>query len=176
MPLHCEEWLIALAEDILGRNCINVLNLFCGTNKIGFRVDISESVKPDLVCDAHKISDMLEKESFDVILADPPYSTKESKELYGTKALKYKKWTGECEKLLKPGGLLIIYHKYVVPNPNNKVFTLEKRVFIGNRVWHLPRVAMYFKKTGNLLEKKIGIFNNWNYLIQPLEFSVQDYK
>jgi 16S rRNA G966 N2-methylase RsmD len=59
-------------------------------NKYGYRVDIKKEVKPDLLCDAHKLSSIL-KLKFDIILADPPYSTEESKELYGTGPLNYMK-------------------------------------------------------------------------------------
>ena len=145
MPLYCEEWLIQLAKDILGKQDISLLNLFCGMNKFGTRVDINPKVNPEFECDAHEVSKLFDKE-FDVILADPPYSNEESKELYGTGNLKYKVWTSECDNLLIEGGLLIIYHKYVMPNPNPDKFEVVKRVFIGNRTYHLPRVAIFFRK------------------------------
>ena len=144
MPLYCEEWLLELAEDIL-KKPITVLNLFCGMNTKGFRVDIKKEVKPDVICDAHEVSKHI-KNKFNVILADPPYSTEESKELYGTGKLSYKTWTAECDKLLKKEGLLIVYHKYVMPNPNPEKYEVIKRVFIGNRTYHLPRIAIYFRK------------------------------
>jgi hypothetical protein len=144
-PLYCEAWLIALAKDILEQPDIMLMNLFCGMHKEGVRVDIKPEVKPDYLLDAHDLS-ALKGKKFDVILADPPYSTDEAKEIYGTPPLKYKKWTAECDKLLKPGGLLIVYHKYVMPNPNPEKYVVAKRVFIGNRTMHLPRVAIYFRK------------------------------
>lgn len=144
MPLYAEEWLIKLANQILGFEG-KLLNLFCGMNKYGFRVDIKPDVEPDLVCDAHELTKH-HSDMYDVILADPPYSTEESKELYGTPKLNYKKWTAEAGQLLNPGGLLIVYHKYVMPNPNPDMYEVAKRVFIGNRVYHLPRVAIYFRK------------------------------
>lgn len=153
MPLYAEDWLINLSKDILGFEP-EVLNVFCGMNKKGLRVDIKTEVKPDIVADVHKLSNVITNKKFDVILADPPYSTQESKELYNTPKLNYKKWTSECEKLLNPSGLLIIYHKYIVPNPNPTIFKIVKRVFIGNRTWHLPRVAIYFQKS-NILENRI---------------------
>ena len=144
MPLYAEEWLIKLANDILGYEG-NLLNLFCGMNKYGFRIDIKPEVEPDLICDAHELTKH-HSEKYDIILADPPYSTEEAKEIYGTPKLNYKKWTAEAEQLLKPNGLLIVYHKYVMPNPNPDIFEVAKRVFIGNRTYHLPRVAIYFWK------------------------------
>lgn len=145
MPLHCERWLLNLAKEIIEKPSASVLNLFCGMNTEGFRVDIKEEVKPDLVCDAHELSHNLHR-SFDIILADPPYSDQEAKEIYGTPKLNYKKWTKECDSLLRAGGILIVYHKYIVPNPNPAQYEVVKRVFIGNRTWHLPRVAVYFRK------------------------------
>jgi len=145
MPLHCEDWLIQLAKDILSNDSPQILNIFCGMNKHGFRVDIKEEVNPDLVCDVHKLSEYID-EQFDVILADPPYSDTKAKELYGTPKLNYSKWSKEADKCLKVGGLFIVYHKYIVPNPVPSKYIVEKRVFIGNRTWHLPRVAIYFRK------------------------------
>jgi 23S rRNA G2069 N7-methylase RlmK/C1962 C5-methylase RlmI len=107
-------------------------------------------VNPDLVCDAHRLTEYLDKK-FDVILADPPYSNLESKELYGTPKINYKKWSKEAKQLLNSGGLLIVYHKYIMPNPDADMFKVVKRVFIGSRTYHLLRAAIYFqKKKGEL--------------------------
>ncbi len=148
MPLYAEEWLIQLAKDLLDQDKIELLNLFCGMNTLGTRIDIKKEVKPDFVMDAHKISKCWPQgKRFDIILADPPYSNDESKELYNIEIpIKYKVWTGECDKILREGGLLIVYHKYVMPNPNPDKYEVIKRVFIGNRTYHLPRVAVYFRK------------------------------
>jgi hypothetical protein len=117
MPLHCEEWLLDLAKDLLHQRQIKLLNLFCGMNSYGLRVDIKSEVNPDVCCDAHLLTQYI-KDTFDVILADPPYSNEEAQKLYGTPKLHYKDWAHECEQLLRPGGILIVYHKYVMPNPN----------------------------------------------------------
>jgi len=144
MPLHCEEWLIELAEDILEKKA-DILNIFCGMNKYGFRVDMNKEVEPDVLCDAHEITKHVTKK-FNVIIADPPYSDEESKELYGTGPLNYSVWTLECDKLLAVNGLLIVYHKYIMPNPDPSIYRVVKRVFIGSRTYHVPRVAIYFRK------------------------------
>jgi hypothetical protein len=145
MPLYAEEWLLDLARGIIKKPTARVLNLFCGMNKQGFRVDIKPEVKPDLVCDAHVISKYV-NDTFDIILADPPYSNEESKEIYGTPNLEYKLWTKEATKVLNRGGLLIIYHKRIMGNPDPEIYKVVKRVFIGSRVNHPPRVAVFFLK------------------------------
>jgi hypothetical protein len=158
MPLYCEDWLIELGHELLFdtgyyslekenyKEQPKILNLFCGMNKHGFRIDIKDEVKPDLLCDAHSFSDKIGDRKFNLIIADPPYSTQEAKEIYQTKPLKYKTWSAECEKVLEDKGLLVVYHKYVMPNPNPDVFSVIKRVFIGNRTYHLPRCAIFFAK------------------------------
>ena len=145
MPLHCEKWLIDLAKDILENNDPKILHLFSGMCQDGYRIDLNPEVKPDIIADAHTFTEYV-KSKFDLIIADPPYSTEESKELYGTGKLNYKQWTEQCDKVLEDGGLLVVYHKYVMPNPNPKKYEVAKRVFIGNRTYHLPRVAVYFRK------------------------------
>ena len=92
-PLYAEEWLIQLGKDILGMDHPEILNLFCGMNKYGFRIDIKPEVNPDLLCDAHSFADKLDGKKFNLIIADPPYSTEEARDIYGTPPLKYKKWT-----------------------------------------------------------------------------------
>lgn len=151
MPLYAEEWLINLASDILciHRDKLRILNVFCGMNKYGVRVDLNEDVNPEFVGDIHKLSEFLpHREDFNVILADPPYSDEETAKLYNKKypKLSYRKWTEECTKYLADGGLLIVYHKQIPANPKPEVYSVVKRVFIGNRIWHLPRVAIFFQK------------------------------
>ena len=158
MPLYAEEWLMNLAATVLEkpREDLCILNVFCGMNKYGYRVDLNPEVKPDLLYDIHKLGECEEKIKldlgnsfkFDVVFADPPYSDEETDKLYNDKLprLNYSKWTKECDKFLKPGGLLIVYHKQVPANPNPEKYSVVKRVCIMNRIWHLPRVAIYFQK------------------------------
>ena len=150
MPLYCEDWLLTLGRDILGSEVSQnrILNVFCGMNKQGIRVDLNPEVKPDVLCDIHKLSEHLPKAEYDIILADPPYSDEETDSLYGKHLprLNYSKWTKECDKFLRPGGLFIVYHKFLVPNPDPEKYEVVKRVAVLNRVWHLGRVAVFFRK------------------------------
>ena len=158
MPLYAEQWLLQLARDIIGNQDSKILSLFCGMNTEGFRVDINPEVTPDLLCDVHELSNYMPtaylNDGFDIIIADPPYSNEESKELYGAPKLIYKKWTKEATNYLRPGGLFIVYHKYIMPNPDPELYEVVKRVFIGNRIYHLPRVAIYFQRRQNAILKR----------------------
>jgi len=71
--------------------------------------------------------------------------------------LNYSKWTSEATKLLNDFGLLIIYHKMIVPNPDSEVYEVEKRVFIGTRTNHPPRVAIFFRKNYHYMEGQLRI-------------------
>jgi len=144
MPLYCEEWLLALMKDILGQQEIKLLNLFCGMNRYGLRVDIKPEVEPDICCDAHQLRQYID-DTFDVILVDPPYSNDEARELYGTPKLRYRQWTHECIPLLRPGGLFIIYHKYVMPNPDSTQFLVAKRVLLAQE-HAISRAQRFFSK------------------------------
>ena len=138
-----------LARRLLNKNDYSkILNVFCGMNKYGIRVDLNPEVKPDYLGDIHKLSEFLPMDKYDIIFADPPYSNEETEKLYSKEypKLNYRKWTGECTKYLADGGLLIVYHKQIPANPNPEVYSVVKRVFIGNRIWHLPRVAIFFQK------------------------------
>lgn len=146
MPLYAEEWLFDVARDILGKEELDILQLFCGRNKYGTRVDIKDEVNPDLIGDAHKLSTFLPQHTYDVVFADPPYSTEEARDIYGTPKLNYMAWTREADKYLESGGLLVVYHKYIMPNPNPEKYVVAKRVFIGNRTYHLPRAVIFFQK------------------------------
>jgi hypothetical protein len=145
MPLYAERWCLQLARDILDKQDASILNIFCGMNSEGFRVDIRPIVNPDLLCDIHELSRRLDRK-FDIIFADPPYSNQEARDIYGTPNLKYKVWTGEATKCLNVGGLLVIYHKHLVGNPDPQVYEVVKRVTVMNRVGHPPRVAVYFRR------------------------------
>jgi len=156
MPLHCEEWLLLLAKEIIGKSVSNdeVLQPFAGLCQYGVKLDIRRDVQPDIVGDAHNLP--FKDESFWIVLCDPPYSNEEARKLYGTPPLQFYRWTKECIRVLKAGGVLILYHKLILPNPDSSQLKLVKRVFIGHRVWHAPRVALFFVKKPNLY-RRLGL-------------------
>ncbi|RMH20582.1 MAG: hypothetical protein D6698_04000 [Gammaproteobacteria bacterium] len=120
----------------------NVLHLFSGSltpeGLSGFpgqhvRVDINPKCKPDIVCDAVTLSSVFEEETFDLVLADPPYS-KEDAERYGVPMINRKKVLEEAAKVTTVG---------------------------GNIVW-LDQVAPIFRKSLLHMWGLIGIFRSTN--------------
>lgn len=93
-----------------------VLNPCCGETDLNHsgevvRNDIKYFVDADLHVDVRDIENHLEKESFDVITYDPPFSEDQSEKTYGTGELTlYDKDTLDgLRSLLKPGGILITF-------------------------------------------------------------------
>lgn len=85
------------------------LHLFsgCVEKADGFTTfDINPDRKPDICGDAAKLSDHLCGRTFDLILADPPYSVEDC-EHYGTPMVSRSKVIRECIKILEPGGVLV---------------------------------------------------------------------
>jgi len=86
-----------------------VLHLFGGSlppSSDYVRIDINPTLDPEVVGDAHELSQIFAPDAFDIIFADPPYSHEDA-EHYGTCMIKRKTVMAECHTILKPGGWLI---------------------------------------------------------------------
>jgi SAM-dependent methyltransferase len=83
-----------------------VLHLFSGAIPPGpyTRLDANPANNPDIVGDAQEMK--FKAGSFDLILADPPYTEDDSKH-YGTPMPNRFKVTQECARVLKPDGHLV---------------------------------------------------------------------
>jgi len=144
-PLWFEEKLLSLygfdykSEDLKGR----ILHMFAGMTKYGYRVDIKPDVKPDMICDCHNLPDEWTNK-FDFVIIDPPYSTQESKDLYNTGPLSYRKYITEAVRVTKPNGYIAAYHKVKLPRPDNTIH--DRIIVIITRTWHLARICCVFKK------------------------------
>ncbi len=109
-PLKFVEW----ALDTMGcSDPAQVLHLCSGSMVTGTTVDIRPETNPDIVADCRSVP--LPDESFDFILADPPYSADYAQNLYGTgdhyptpfQIMK------EASRLLRPGGQFGLLHTQV---------------------------------------------------------------
>ena len=87
-----------------------VLHLCSGSVRIGTTVDIRPEMKPTIVADARNVP--LPDESFDWVMADPPYSEDYATNLYGT-GKDYPRpgqLVAEMARLLRPGGRCGLLH------------------------------------------------------------------
>lgn len=92
-------------EEFTGR----VLHLFSGSldkGVNGVRVDLklTRQPPPDIFGDAHRLP--FAGETFDLIVADPPYTPEDAKK-YGTPMINRRVVLAECARVLRPGGHLI---------------------------------------------------------------------
>jgi len=92
-----------------------ILHLFSGVVEVrGVKFDINPDLKPDIVGDAHRLSEYCTS-SFQVIFADPPYSAEDA-EHYGAPMINRNKVIQECCKdgVLEGGGC-IMWFDQVLP-------------------------------------------------------------
>lgn len=89
-------------------DCKKILHLFSGMTQPGnyVRVDLKAQRRPDVLGDAHKLSELFPASSFDIIYADPPYSQEDAL-CYGTVMVNRQKVLEECRKVVKVGGWVI---------------------------------------------------------------------
>ena len=146
-PLHFEKKLLRLYD-----NPKLILHPFGGHAEFGIRCDIRTShelkdgrvipINPDVVCDAHNLP--FSNNTFDFVIVDPPYSNEESAEMYKTGKLFPSKYVVESVRVCKPGGYIALYHKVMLPRPKGTFY--DRRVFVGTRNWHKPRICCIFRK------------------------------
>lgn len=91
-----------------------VLHLCSGSVRVGVTVDIRIEVRPRVVADVLALP--FRDESFDWIMADPPYAESYAEHLYGTGA-RYPRPShvlASAERVLRPGGRVGLLH-YLAP-------------------------------------------------------------
>jgi hypothetical protein len=124
-----------------------VLHLFSGSLPPGpyTRFDIQGS-NADIIGDAHELSKYFGTGSFDLILADPPY-TGEDANHYGTPMIRRNKVLAECATILQPEGFLV-WLDQVLPMFHKRTLHLCGAIGIVRSTNHRFRVASIFKKLG----------------------------
>jgi len=137
-PLHFEKKLLELYNWPE-----KILHPFGGMAEYGDRVDLNPTVNPTWVGDAHNMDWILD-DSYNIIILDPPYDDKHSKELYGTGKICYKDYIREAVRVCKPEGFIVVYHWVMTPRPPGTSY--HRRIVILTRIWHRPRVCCIFQK------------------------------
>jgi hypothetical protein len=88
----------------------DILHLFSGMvsskNVNGTTFDINPKNNPDVLGNAEEVDKYFKENSFDLVLADPPY-TKEDAKIYGYKMPVARLVMSNLYKIVKPGGILV---------------------------------------------------------------------
>ena len=122
-----------------------VLHLFSGSlpKSVAYtRFDIQGDT--DVKGDALRLSNCFEKDSFDIIFADPPYSKKDA-EKYGTGMPNRLAVMNQIFHILNPGGL-VIWLDTSFPMYKKKFFKLLATIGIVRSTNHRVRCVFIFRK------------------------------
>lgn len=137
------------------RSNASILHIFGGMAEFGKRMDIKAEIKkggivykikPDVIADAHNIP--FKGNTFDLVIADPPYSNELSRKIYGTGDLVYKRWVAEAVRVCKIRGYVVLYHQKWLPRPPGTEY--HKRIFLAVRIWQNLRHVGIFRKYGDV--------------------------
>ena len=122
----------------------SILHLFSGSLLSGdyLRFDIQGNA--DVIGDANKLSFYFDPNSFDLILADPPYS-QEDAEHYGTPLVQRNTVLKGCHYILEPGGY-VVWLDQVLPMFRKTELHLCGLIGVVRSTNHRFRVASIFRK------------------------------
>jgi SAM-dependent methyltransferase len=144
-PHRFLEWVYEIMEV---PDTSKVLHLCSGSVVTGMRVDIRQETKPTICCDARRTP--FADDSFDYILADPPYAESYAENLYktGDAYPKPGELLKEASRVLRPGGYFGILH-FIVP------MTRRPMKMIG--VWGITTGAGYAIRAWSLFRKDVSV-------------------
>ena len=113
---------------------IDRLWLFSGSFKdpSGITLDINKETGADVCANAEALP--FADETFDFVMADPPYSEKEAKELYNLPYFNVVSVLNEMARVCKPGGHILFLHRLYPgghPSLNQHFSRLELRGIVG---------------------------------------------
>jgi len=123
-----------------------VLHLFSGSLPAGdyTRFDLREDVTCDVRGDAHQLGSIFADQTFDIIYADPPY-TSEDANAYGTPMVNRNTIVREVYKILEPGGYLV-WLDMVLPMYRKVELELAGVIGVVRSTNHRFRCVAIFKR------------------------------
>jgi len=124
-----------------------ILHLFSGSLPKGNYVRFDTNEPADVLGDANLLSSYFKPDSFDLILADPPYSSEDA-DHYGTPMINRNKVISECVLILESGGY-IVWLDQVLPMFRKQTLNLCGLIGIVRSTNHRFRVASIFQKNRN---------------------------
>ena len=98
----------------------------------------------DVTGDAHELAKHFKAGYFDLIIADPPYSSEDANH-YGTPMVNRNKVLAECAKILEPGGF-VCWLDQMLPMYRKKELLMCGAIGIIRSTNHRFRVASFFRK------------------------------
>jgi hypothetical protein len=126
----------------------NTLHLFSGSlppgNYTRFDIGNNDEAQYDVRGDAQELSSHFEPDTFDMIIADPPY-TEEDAQKYGNPLINRNKVLKECHKVLKPGGHLV-WMDMVLPMYRKDEFKRIGEISISRSTNHRVRAVFIFER------------------------------
>ncbi|TGM22031.1 class I SAM-dependent methyltransferase [Leptospira meyeri] len=135
----------------------NLLHLFSGSIPPGpycrldsnFAVIGTQIPGHDVVGDATEAHLHFELESFDVVMADPPWSKYHSEEIYNASLVDKAKVLKSVHPILKPGGILI-WKDFSKPIWSGSEYDYLGRICIDPSSGHDDRSFKFYKKKGEV--------------------------
>lgn len=126
----------------------DTLHLFSGSLPKGDYIRFDLVQNADVVGDAHQLSSYFPENHFDIIYADPPYSSEDANK-YGTPMINRNKVVKECWKVLKPKGLLV-WLDCIYPMYSKKEMKLVGTIGVIRSTNHRFRVILIYRKHSKL--------------------------
>jgi hypothetical protein len=127
----------------------HALHLFAGKVDVeafpGDTIDINPALQPTFVADAHDLGN-LPMESYDLVLADPPYSAEDAVK-YGTKMIDRRRVMSVLGERLQPGAHLV-WLDQMLPMYRKDAFAIEAMIGISVSTNHRFRIASIFRRVG----------------------------
>lgn len=132
----------------------NILHLFSGSLPPGnyTRFDKRPEMSPDVVGDAHYLSEHFEPGQFDLVVADPPYSVEDA-EHYGVPMVKRQVVIGEIARVLQVGGHLV-WLDQVLPQFSKETWHWWGFIGMARSTMHRFRCVTIFKRVGEPYVRK----------------------
>ncbi len=131
----------------------NVLHLFSGSLQPSelaklsgkhTRIDINPALNPDILGSANELSKIITPGTYDLIIADPPYSKDDAKR-YGTKMINRRVVLAEASKILPVGGQLV-WLDTVLPMYRKSEWNLWGLIGMVRSTNHRFRLVSIFEK------------------------------
>ena len=126
----------------------DILHLFSGSLAYtkGTNFDTNPELNTDVVGDANQLADFFPPDTFDLIIADPPYTAEDALH-YGTPMVNRNKVLKECVKVLRLDGH-VVWLDQVLPMYSKLELMLVGTIGLIRSTNHRFRVVSIFQKVG----------------------------